>query len=178
MGSIEGSSQVEIPTIDFAIWNSPSSTPSQRQAVAKQLVKACHDVGFVSIINHGLSPSLLKQAFEFSRKLFDLKHEEKMLAPHPNGPFVHRGYSWPGLEKVSQVVSDDAEVGEELRAVADCKVSTSIAFIWAWLKVDGESRRAMRLVAKIIPINLISGFLSQYFLVSRSLCKNFIGIVT
>jgi hypothetical protein len=57
------------------------------------------------------------------KRLFDLKTEEKMLAPHPDGPTVHRGYSWPGLEKVSQVISEDLEVGEKLRAVTDCKVT-------------------------------------------------------
>ena len=45
-----------------------------------------------------------------------------MKAPHPDGPTVHRGYSWPGLEKVSQVISSDLDVGEKLRAVTDCKV--------------------------------------------------------
>ena len=45
-----------------------------------------------------------------------------MLAPHPDGPSVHRGYSYPGLEKVSQVISTDLEVGEKLREVKDCKV--------------------------------------------------------
>jgi len=49
-----------------------------------------------------------------------------MLAPHPEGPSVHRGYSYPGLEKVSQVISDDLEVGAALRAVKDCKESYEI----------------------------------------------------
>jgi hypothetical protein len=66
--------------------------------------------------------TLLEEAFGWSKRLFDLKTEEKMLAPHPDGPTVHRGYSWPGLEKVSQVISSDLEVGEKLRAVTDCKV--------------------------------------------------------
>jgi hypothetical protein len=55
-------------------------------------------------------------------ELFNLKLEEKMLAPHPDGHTVHRGYSWPGLEKVSQVISTDFEIGKKLRAVTDCKV--------------------------------------------------------
>lgn len=43
------------------------------------------------------------------------------------GPNVHRGYSWPGLEKVSQYVHKDGEDSDaedqELRKVEDCKVS-------------------------------------------------------
>jgi hypothetical protein len=49
-----------------------------------------------------------------------------MKAPHPDGPTVHRGYSWPGLEKVSQVISSDLEVGESLRSVRDCKVCSQV----------------------------------------------------
>jgi isopenicillin N synthase-like dioxygenase len=123
MGSVQQeSTPVSIPVIDFSKWDSPSS-PDERKAVAKELADACHNVGFVSIINHGVSPELLEEAFGWSKRLFDLKTEDKMKAPHPDGPTVHRGYSWPGLEKVSQVISSDAEVGEKLRAVKDCKVS-------------------------------------------------------
>jgi len=124
MGSTEtDQSLLKLPVIDFAKWGS-GSTPEERLSTAKKLSDACHNFGFVFIINHGVSPELLEEAFGWSRRLFDLKYEEKMLAPHPDGPTVHRGYSWPGLEKVSQVISDDLEVGEKLRAVADCKVST------------------------------------------------------
>ena len=124
MGSTEDDqSVIKLPVIDFAKWGS-GSTPEERLSTAKELADACHNFGFVFIINHGVSPELLEEAFGWSRRLFDLKYEEKMLAPHPVGPTVHRGYSWPGLEKVSQVISDDLEVGEKLRAVADCKVST------------------------------------------------------
>lgn len=49
-----------------------------------------------------------------------------MLAPHPPGPEVHRGYSYPGLEKVSQYAGGDIAKGEELRSVIDCKESYEI----------------------------------------------------
>lgn len=46
------------------------------------------------------------------------------------GPNVHRGYSWPGLEKVSQYIhKDDADSDDEdaeLRKVQDCKESYEI----------------------------------------------------
>jgi len=123
MGSIEKyGAPTRLPIIDFSKWTS-ESIPEQRLDVAKELADACHNVGFVFIINHGISPELLDEAFGWSKRLFDLKTEEKMLAPHPDGPTVHRGYSWPGLEKVSQVISEDLEVGEKLRAVTDCKVT-------------------------------------------------------
>ena len=134
MGSIEQEppSPVSIPIIDFTNWNE-NCTIEERYAVAQKLANACHNVGFVSIINHGVSSDLLDEAFRWSKRLFDLKQEEKMLAPHPDGPTVHRGYSWPGLEKVSQVISTDLEVGEKLRQITDCKVSFHFEFTMAAL---------------------------------------------
>lgn len=122
MGLINTVSEITIPIIDFTAWSIPNSSSSERLAVAKSLADACHNVGFVFITNHGVPPNLLEEAFSWSKRLFDLKTEDKMLAPHPDGPTVHRGYSWPGLEKVSQVISQDMEVGEKLRQVTDCKV--------------------------------------------------------
>ena len=130
MGSIDKeeasttTADISIPIIDFSTWSSAQSSAAERASIAKELVDACHNVGFVSIINHGVSPELLNEAFWWSKRLFDLKTEEKLLAPHPEGAAVHRGYSWPGLEKVSQVISSDPEVGEKLRAVTDCKVGS------------------------------------------------------
>lgn len=114
---------VDLPVIDFAKWTEGTE---EKYAIGKALADACHTVGFVYIINHGVSPALLAEAFSWSKRLFDLKLEEKMLAPHPPGPNVHRGYSWPGLEKVSQVISEDVEVGKRLREVKDCKESYEV----------------------------------------------------
>ncbi|KAI9728083.1 MAG: hypothetical protein M1834_007799 [Cirrosporium novae-zelandiae] len=119
--------QDNLPIVDFTNWRANSS-PEQRRSVADGLVAACRNVGFVYIINHGVSPELLEEAFNWSKKLFDLSKEDKMKAPHPDGPVVHRGYSWPGLEKVSQVISetDDQELAQKLREVKDCKESYEI----------------------------------------------------
>ena len=116
--------QPSIPVVDFRGWTS-AAPPEQRQAIAQKLIKACQDVGFVYITNHHLPPERLAQAFEWSEKLFDLKLEQKMLAPHPSGFTVHRGYSWPGLEKVSNAMGDEddkADLTKNLRQISDVKV--------------------------------------------------------
>ena len=118
------SETTSIPVVDFAGWTSDASF-TQKKAIAHQLIDACRTVGFVYITNHQLSPDRLAHAFEWSKKLFDLKLERKMLAPHPSGFKVHRGYSWPGLEKVSNAMGDEddtAELTENLRQVSDVKV--------------------------------------------------------
>ena len=116
--------QASIPVVDFRGWTS-TAPPEQRQAIAHKLIKACQDVGFVYITNHHLPPERLAQAFEWSKKLFDLKLEQKMLAPHPSGFTVHRGYSWPGLEKVSNAMGDEddkVDLTKNLRQISDVKV--------------------------------------------------------
>lgn len=46
-----------------------------------------------------------------------------MQAEHPPGMTVHRGYSYPGLEKVYQGFGDNDDVlRERLREVKNCKV--------------------------------------------------------
>ncbi|ORY59492.1 uncharacterized protein BCR38DRAFT_488524 [Pseudomassariella vexata] len=118
----------EIPVVDFSAW--PSGSPGDKRRLAQELTEACRRVGFVYVVNHGVPDDLLEEAFNWSKKLFDLPHDKKMLAPHPPGPNVHRGYSWPGLEKVSQYIHKEGEdlnaEDEELRKVVDCKESYEI----------------------------------------------------
>lgn len=123
-GTSSSSAPFKIPTVDFSPWK--NSDWDSRLRVANELVGACKDVGFVYIINHGLPDSQLEEAFDWSKKFFALSQEDKMKAPHPEGWAVHRGYSWPGLEKVSQEKTQDGndeELVKKLREVVDCKVS-------------------------------------------------------
>jgi isopenicillin N synthase-like dioxygenase len=97
-----------------------------RQRVAQEIVTACKEVGFVYITNHSLPETMLDEAFDWSGRFFKLAQDEKLKAPHPPGWAVHRGYSWPGLEKVSQAMSTDVdeEVTGQLREIPDIKVRT------------------------------------------------------
>ena len=113
-----------IPIVDFAAWR-PDGSKDGKKAVADKLVEALRNVGFVYIINHSVTHENLAAAFDMMTKLYDLPTEKKMLAPHPPGFAVHRGYSWPGLEKISQAMGDEEDkdaIVEELRAVSDVKV--------------------------------------------------------
>lgn len=117
-----------IPVVDFRGWTS-NAPIEQRKAIAQQLIDACQTVGFVYITNHQLPFQRLAQAFEWSKKLFNLSLKQKMLAPHPSGFTVHRGYSWPGLEKVSNAAGDEddtANLTKNLRQISDVKVRTKM----------------------------------------------------
>ena len=117
--------QLPLPIVDFAGWK----TPEKKKAVAAELVKTCCTSGFAYIVNHGVSNDELEEAFGWTKKLFDLRHEEKMCAPHPEGGKVHRGYSAPGRERAAQLFRDDgAYLSEEelkkekLDRIQECRV--------------------------------------------------------
>ena len=84
----------KIPTVNLAPFTTPSThSDADRILAGKAFVAALHRYGFVKVVGHGLAKDEVDSAFEWNRKLFDLPHAEKMKAPHPPGPFPHRGYS-------------------------------------------------------------------------------------
>ncbi|EIN10878.1 Clavaminate synthase-like protein [Punctularia strigosozonata HHB-11173 SS5] len=101
-------------------------TVRERSQIANAIVDACRQVGFVYIIGHGIDAATLEAAFAIAKRLFDLPIEDKMKAPHPSGGAVHRGYSYPGLEKVSQETNASVDVISSLRQVKDIKESYEI----------------------------------------------------
>lgn len=115
-----------LPIIDLSPFVG-NGTKEEKQMTAARLVAACKDVGFVYVKGHGLPKDTLDEAFRISKKFYDLSTSEKMKAPHPPGWAVHRGYSWPGLEKVSNAISgkDAEDLAAKLREVQDFKVSWS-----------------------------------------------------
>jgi isopenicillin N synthase-like dioxygenase len=115
-----------IPTVDLSSF-APGGETEERAKASQNLYNACHTLGFAYITGHGISPALLQDAFRWSKKLFDLPHDEKMKAPHPEGAIPHRGYSAPGIEKVyskDDLERDEASAGQgaSLRKIEDLKV--------------------------------------------------------
>ncbi|KAI9702762.1 MAG: hypothetical protein M1836_007976 [Candelina mexicana] len=115
-----------IPIVDIS--RAFEGTDADRTKVAQDLALACRRVGFVYITGHGIPPETIEKTFAVSKQLFGLPYEDKMKAPHPPGGAVHRGYSYPGQEKVSQATSDDEEGTQvkALRQIKDCKESYEI----------------------------------------------------
>ena len=166
-----------IPIVDFAKWDS-SASAEQKREIANQLTEACKTVGFVYIVNHAVSPRRLAEAFAWAKKLFDLKREEKMLAPHPNGSAVHRGYSWPGLEKVSDLMGDedDADAAKNARQVSDVKVGIFSGI--CSIRSSSSPRKATRSVAKATVTSPTSGCRKMYSQASENLPRNSTGNAT
>ena len=107
--------QLSIPIVDLSAFGTEGN-PESRLESSQALYKTCHDLGFVQILGHGVSPELLQEAFDWSKKLFSLSHDEKMKAPHPDGPMPHRGSSYfnpyhPPRTKFMRLFSSGAREG-------------------------------------------------------------------
>lgn len=87
--------------------------------------------------------------------------EKKLLAPHPPGGSHHRGYSSPGLEKVTQHTYDNAEVAKQREEVPDYKESFESG------NVHDTSQPNIWLPEDTLPG--FREFMERYFLVCKDL---------
>jgi isopenicillin N synthase-like dioxygenase len=100
-----------IPVIDFAAMQTADLTA--RQAVANQLRRACIQVGFFYVKNHGVSQTVIDQMFAQMHRFFALPLEEKMQI-HIAKSSNHRGYV-PLLEE-----NTDPTAKGDLHEAFDC----------------------------------------------------------
>lgn len=85
----------EIPVIDISPFYSKDHVT--RAQLGREIDKACCEVGFFAIANHGVDLDLLKALKEEATNFFSLPVAEKLLTPRP-APHILRGYS-PILEE-------------------------------------------------------------------------------
>ncbi|KAI7943952.1 hypothetical protein MJO28_011480 [Puccinia striiformis f. sp. tritici] len=107
------SSTPSIPLIDFSAFCNPDATVDEQIVVANKLLEAFKTHGFVYLENISVSPPMISEAFQWSKKFFDLPVEIKRLALHPTDGSAHRGYSPIGLEKINQDCIDRTTPTEE-----------------------------------------------------------------
>ncbi|KAK6086078.1 hypothetical protein SCUP234_01478 [Seiridium cupressi] len=85
--------------LDFASFH--SADPVEREEFCSKLISSLKQYGFVKLINHGVSPLDIDNAFDETRRFFELPLDQKLKSPHPPSPNPHRGYSAFGIENVS-----------------------------------------------------------------------------
>jgi len=157
MGSLEEvpkeNATPHFPIIDFTPFTQNLSSDSRLKA-AQELVKACHEVGFVYITNHGISPALLAEAFSWSKRFFELDVEKRSQAAHPAGSTAFRGWS-----KVGKEILPPLE-GEKKEGVLDYNVSLRFGHTTLFRVGSSERRNAMVLAVMKTSTRLMSGFLN------------------
>ena len=107
-----------VPVIDVATYL--RGTPANRQAVAAQVGRACEQIGFFTIVGHGVPADLVARIDDVSRRFFALPVEEKRKA---RGTNPGKGYTEVGDEGLAY--SLDQKVPVDLKeALAIGRVDT------------------------------------------------------
>jgi isopenicillin N synthase-like dioxygenase len=65
-----------VPVIDIAPFL--EGTPEGKRQVAEQVGRACAEIGFLTIVGHGVPADLMRRTYDVSRRFFDLPFEEKL----------------------------------------------------------------------------------------------------
>lgn len=79
-----------VPMIDVSPFLSGDT--AARQQVARQIGDACRDIGFLTIVGHGVPESLIQATYDTAKAFFDLPEAEKNRVERP-APDQVRGYS-------------------------------------------------------------------------------------
>lgn len=91
---------VQVPIIDISALRRKGASRDEKLIVAKEIGKACEEVGFFVIRGHGVDAAIIDNAWKATRDFFDLSVEEKMtyVKPQHEYPF---GYTKMGGELLS-----------------------------------------------------------------------------
>lgn len=115
-GALQGATLAPeaIPVIDFGPFRSGDAVA--RQDIAKAIGRACQDIGFFYLANHGVSAALIEDTFAEAKRFFDQSDSKKREIAIEGSPH-HRGYFALGGENLDPV---------KQRAVGDFKEGIKI----------------------------------------------------
>src|SRR5580692_9740441 len=88
----------QVPVIDLAPFL--DGDLATRQRAARTVGQACEEIGFFTLVGHGVDPALVRATQDTARDFFDLPYEEKMRIRRP-APEQNRGYNGVGQEALS-----------------------------------------------------------------------------
>jgi isopenicillin N synthase-like dioxygenase len=94
----------QIPIIDVS--GLRSAALADRQAVAAELGKACREVGFFYVINHGIPDAVRAGVFQAAKDVFALSPEDKESVSIKLSP-ENRGYVGFGTERLDEAAAPD-----------------------------------------------------------------------
>ncbi|MGB3491616.1 MAG: 2-oxoglutarate and iron-dependent oxygenase domain-containing protein [Elainellaceae cyanobacterium] len=104
-----------IPLVDFAPFLIDDSIGQQQ--VAAEIYRACHEIGFLYVINHGIPQDMIDRAFEQSQQFFDLPLAQKQKVAWSN-EFSNRGYVGRERERLDETQPGDVKeafnIGQEV----------------------------------------------------------------
>lgn len=117
------SDNLEIPLIDFSSFT--DGDEATRRSTAKAILSGFQNAGFIYLKNYPIPKSTVQKTFSESAKFFKRPREQKD-AMSWTTPEANRGYSKPGLEKVTNLMDKDNIAKEREEAGEDLKESLEI----------------------------------------------------
>ena len=101
-----------LPIIDFSPFLDPASTPAAKRTTALEIDRACRDVGFFYLSNHGIDAEITHNILDNARRFFEkASPEEKSgLAIKDAGNGI--GDSSRGFQRVEGGMKGTHEVGD------------------------------------------------------------------
>lgn len=90
---------MSIPVIDLASFRGGGA--SERSVVGRQIDQACREVGFFSVIGHGVAPEVIERAHSAALAFFDLPLADRLGAakPEPTYPYGYTPFSTEALNR-------------------------------------------------------------------------------
>jgi len=134
--SIEGpmavDTAIDIPVIDFTPFL--MDDPVGQRLVAKAIYQACHEVGFLYLIHHGIPQTQIDQAFDQSQQFFSLPTADKQAIAW-SSEASNRGYIGLERERLDEAQPGDLKeafnVGREVAAeTVDASVQALVVNQW------------------------------------------------
>jgi isopenicillin N synthase-like dioxygenase len=108
-----------VPVIDVAPFSAGGE--GDRRAVAREIGRACEDIGFFTIVGHGVDAALVRRMYDVSRAFFDLPVTDKQRVRRPR-PEQSRGYIGLGEENLAYSVGRDTTDLKEFFAIGPVDV--------------------------------------------------------
>jgi isopenicillin N synthase-like dioxygenase len=96
---------LSVPIIDLQPYF--SSSPEGKSSVAAAVDRACRDIGFLVITNHGIPEDLIQKVSSLTTRFFDMPLAEKRKVDRPS-PEMVRGYSAVAEEGLSYSLEEAA----------------------------------------------------------------------
>lgn len=104
---------VVVPVINIAPLLDPNASDAEQRQVADELGRACAEVGFITIVGHGVSDNVIDKIWKTTREFFDqdLDSKKQYVKPQDVYPF---GYNGIGTESLSsgKLAEKNAEIDE------------------------------------------------------------------
>jgi isopenicillin N synthase-like dioxygenase len=92
----------DFPIIDLSPLQRTHVSAATRSDIARDVAKACEEIGFFTVIGHGVSADVIRALVAEAYAFFDLPPAEKLAVRRPR-PEQNRGYIAPGEERLARL---------------------------------------------------------------------------